>query len=109
SRDISSNNQPDMGHCDTTSSVLRFIILKIPKMMKRRASASLAGRRPAKQNAHSVPFWNQMSEKSRLICLPTMAALIRLTLFESKDCKSSDTWEGHASSGSGVQTWIFNF
>ena len=38
-----------------------------------------------------------------------MAALIRLTLFESKDCKSSDTWEGHASSGSGVQTWIFNF
>ena len=64
----------DMGkigreYCDTTFSVLRFIILKIPKTMKRRASASLAGRRPAKQNAHSVPFWNQMSEKSRLICL----------------------------------------
>lgn len=98
-----------MGHCDTPFSALRFIILEISKTMKWRASASLAGRRPAKQNAHSVPFWNQMSEKSRLICLPIMAALIRLTLFESKDCKSSDTWEGHASSGSGVQTWIFNF
>ena len=66
---INALNTLRMGHCDTTSSVLRFIILKIPKMMKRRASASLAGRRPAKQNAHSVPFWNQMSEKSRLICL----------------------------------------
>ena len=59
----------DMGkigreYCDTTFSVLRFIILKIPKTMKRRASASLAGRRPAKQNAHSVPIRNQMSEKA---------------------------------------------
>lgn len=63
-QNISSNNRPDMGHCDTTSSVLRFIILEILKTMKWRASASLAGRRPAKQNAHSVPFWNQMSEKA---------------------------------------------
>ena len=54
-------------------------------------------------------FLEPNERKSRLICLPTMAALIRLTLFESEDCKSSDTWEGHASSGSGVQTWIFNF
>ncbi len=46
--DISSNNRPDMGHCDTTSSVLRFIILKISQTMKRRASASLTGKRPAK-------------------------------------------------------------
>ena len=58
-----------MGHCDATFSVLRFIILEISKTMKWRASTSLAGRRTAKQNAHSVPFWNQMSEKSRLICL----------------------------------------
>ena len=54
-------------------------------------------------------FLEPNERKCRLICLPTMAALIRLTLFESEDCKSSDTWEGHASSGSGVHTWIFNF
>ena len=55
------------------------------------------------------PFLDPNERKRAAWSAFDMDALIDLVLFKNKGCKSSDTWEGHASSGSGVHTWIFNF